>query len=405
MRKPRPHSDSATSRIRRRHNALPPIIQNRTRRLWTSKLPILQCALAAGLAWFIANDLIRHESPFFAPIAAVISLGLSVNQRLRRSLELVGGVTVGIGVGDLLISVIGTGPWQLAMVVAFAMSVAVLADRGPLVPMQAASSAVLVATLLPPGSTASFNRMGDALVGGLVGVLIVAVIPSNPAGRPRKDAAKVLDTMRKVVASIAAGLTDGDRSNLDWALETARATQPDLDELGADLAGGIEIAKVSPVFWSARPRMERLHAIADPLDNAVRNVRVMARRAIASNQSGQRIDPALVREVGRLADSFKTVRDMVLAEPGAHPDEADAARVLRSAARRANELHIEEGGGSLNEVVIYAQLRSTIVDLLQVAGLKRTSAIAVLRAQPRSERRTEPTDPVQPPDAPAGPVS
>nr|WP_245537832.1 FUSC family protein [Tsukamurella paurometabola] len=353
--------------------------------MWSSKLPILQCALAAGLAWYIAKDVVGHVSPFFAPIAAVISLGLSLNQRLRRSLELVGGVTVGIGVGDLLVSQIGTGPWQLALVVAIAMSVAVLADRGPLVPMQAASSAVLIATLLPPGSAASWNRMLDALIGGLVGVIIAALIPNNPARRPRKDAAKVLDTMRRVVASIAAGLTDGDRASLDWALETARSTQPDLDQLTADLAGGIEIAKVSPVFWSSRGRMDRLQAIADPLDNAVRNVRVMARRAIASNQEAEKIDPALVTEIGRLAESFKTLRDVVLADPGAKPDQADAARVLRSAARRANELDIGDGA-PLNEVVIYAQLRSTIVDLLQVAGLKRTSAIAVLRARPTPEQ-------------------
>ncbi|WP_019201098.1 aromatic acid exporter family protein [Tsukamurella sp. 1534] len=383
--KPRASSDSAASRLRRRHNALPQVIQSRTRRLWSSKLPIVQCALAAAIAWFIANDVVGHVSPFFAPIAAVISLGLSLNQRLRRSLELVGGVTVGIGVGDLLISAIGTGPWQLGLVVAIAMAVAVLADRGPLVPMQAASSAVLVATLLPPGSTGGWTRMLDALIGGLVGVLIAALIPNNPARRPRKDAAKILDTMRRVAASIAAGLTDGDRSNLDWALETARSTQPDLDQLTSDLAGGMEIAKVSPVFWSARPRMERLDAIADPLDNAVRNVRVMARRAIASNQEEEKVDPALVIEVGKLADCFKVLRDVVLADPGEHPDQADAARVLRSAARRANQLDIGDGN-SLNELVIYAQLRSTIVDLLQVAGLKRTSAIAVLRPERRPDQ-------------------
>ncbi|MGV7750610.1 FUSC family protein, partial [Mycobacterium kansasii] len=78
--------------------------------------------------------------------------------------------------------------------------------------MQAASSAVLVATLLPPGSTGGWTRMLDALIGGLVGVVIVALIPNNPARRPRKDAAKVLDTMRRVVASVAAGLTDRDIS-------------------------------------------------------------------------------------------------------------------------------------------------------------------------------------------------
>ena len=403
--KPPALSDSARSRIVRRHNALPQVIQSRTKRLWNTKLPILQCAVAAGVAWYIANDVIGHVSPFFAPIAAIISLGLSLQQRLRRSLELVGGVTVGIGVGDLLISVIGTGPWQLALVVAIAMAVAVLADRGPLVPMQAASSAVLVATLIPPGSTGGWTRMLDALIGGLVGVVVAALIPNNPARRPRKDAAKVLDTMRRVVASVAAGLTDRDISSLEWDLETARATQPDLDQLASDLAGGVEIARVSPLFWSARGRMDRLQAIADPLDNAVRNVRVLARRALASNQDGERIDPALVREVGKLADVFKIMRDVVLAEPGTQPDQAEAARVLRSAARRVNALPLHDQiseGESLNEVMIYGQLRSTIVDLLQVAGLSRTSAVAQMHDVPHP-RRPLPTEPAAEPTADPAP--
>ncbi|BDD80780.1 hypothetical protein TPB0596_05430 [Tsukamurella pulmonis] len=403
--KPPALSDSARSRIVRRHNALPQVIQSRTKRLWNTKLPILQCAVAAGVAWYIANDVIGHVSPFFAPIAAIISLGLSLQQRLRRSLELVGGVTVGIGVGDLLISVIGTGPWQLALVVAIAMAVAVLADRGPLVPMQAASSAVLVATLIPPGSTGGWTRMLDALIGGLVGVVVAALIPNNPARRPRKDAAKVLDTMRRVVASVAAGLTDRDISSLEWALETARATQPDLDQLASDLAGGVEIARVSPLFWSARGRMDRLQAIADPLDNAVRNVRVLARRALASNQDGERIDPALVREVGKLAEVFKIMRDVVLAEPGTQPDQAEAARVLRSAARRVNALPLHDQiseGESLNEVMIYGQLRSTIVDLLQVAGLSRTSAVAQMHDVPHP-RRPLPAEPAAEPTADPAP--
>jgi len=55
----------------------------------------LQAGLAAGLAWFVAHDLIGRPVPFFAPIAAVITLASSVGQRLRRTTELVIGVAIG----------------------------------------------------------------------------------------------------------------------------------------------------------------------------------------------------------------------------------------------------------------------------------------------------------------------
>ena len=113
--------------------ALPVPLRTRTRRLAYAFLPILQCGLAAGLAWFIANDLLEHPRPFFAPIAAAIALGTGMGRRVRRGVELVIGVVVGVGLGDLLIAQIGSGPWQIAAVVILAMSAAVFLDRGALV--------------------------------------------------------------------------------------------------------------------------------------------------------------------------------------------------------------------------------------------------------------------------------
>ena len=58
---------------------------------------ILQTAVAAGAAWVLANLILGHEEPpVFASIAAVISLGLVVGRRLRRTLALLIGVTFGI---------------------------------------------------------------------------------------------------------------------------------------------------------------------------------------------------------------------------------------------------------------------------------------------------------------------
>jgi uncharacterized membrane protein YgaE (UPF0421/DUF939 family) len=38
-------------------------------------MPVIQAAVAAGLSWLVAVNIVGHRSPFFAPIAAVICLG------------------------------------------------------------------------------------------------------------------------------------------------------------------------------------------------------------------------------------------------------------------------------------------------------------------------------------------
>jgi len=254
------------------------LLAPRIAKLRTAALPVLQCALAAALAWLVATDVAGHTRPFFAPIAAIVCLGVSLGSRLRRSVELVVGVSVGIAVADLLITLIGTGAWQIGLVVALAMGAAVLLDGGPVITLQAGSSAVLVATLLPPGQSGGPDRALDALIGGVVALVVVAVLPADPLRSARKDCSGVLSALAESLQGVATGLAGHDDTAVESALQRARGTQAALDALRSDLAAGREIAQLAPLRWRSRARVGRLQAMAEPIDNAARNVRVLARR-------------------------------------------------------------------------------------------------------------------------------
>ena len=106
-------------------------------RLSDGKMIVIQGSVAAGIAFWFAHHVIGHPQPFFAPMASVIALGTSTVGRLRRSVELVMGVSLGIGIGDIMISHIGTGSWQIAITVACALVAALFLDKSPLAPIQA----------------------------------------------------------------------------------------------------------------------------------------------------------------------------------------------------------------------------------------------------------------------------
>jgi uncharacterized membrane protein YgaE (UPF0421/DUF939 family) len=365
-----------TARERGRLAAVRGHVVSSLRRLRLSALPIAQCALAAGLAWYVAHDLVGHPRPFFAPTAAVTSVGVAFGSRLRRSAELVVGVGVGIFVGELFISAVGSGPWQIAVVIGLAMIAAVLLDSGPVIVMQAAGSASLVATLLPPGHGAGTSRMVDAMVGGGVGVLVVALMPGHPVHRAREQAADILRLAGTALHDCADGLLEQQPELIKDALTRVRDTQGQIESLRTLLAGGKEISRMSPLYWNSRQRLDRLSAIADPLDNAIRNIRVLLRRSLTLVRDDEILDPRLIAEIGTLADAVQVLREVMLADPGQHPDQADAARVLRSVAKAAVPELVD--GAGLSAHVVFAQLRSTLVDLLQVAGMQRVSALALL---------------------------
>lgn len=349
-------------------------LRARVRRVGLSALPIVQCALAAGVAWFVAVDVVGHAGPFFAPIAAVISLGVSLSSRLRRVVELVVGVSVGILVGDLIIARIGSGPWQIALVVASAMALAVFADGAALLVAQAGSSAVLVATLLPPGAAGGFDRWIDALIGGAVGVLIAAALPADPVGPVRRGARSLLDELAAVLARTADALRERDLDGAREALEQARASQPLIDDLRAALRGGREVVTIAPLHRRRRRALGRYAELAERADYAMRNARVLARRTYQALSDGEPAAPELADAIGGLAVAVGTLTAQLSREG----DRERAREPVLDVVRHAVALSDGWTPGP-SEVVMVAQLRSIALDLLQATGMPRDKALAAMR--------------------------
>ena len=348
------------------------MLRRRVRRLRQMALPIVQCAIGAALAWLVATEVLHHSRPFFAPMAVVICIGVGLGQpRLRRVVELVGGVSVGVGVGDLLVSGIGAGPWQLALVVALAMTVAILLDGGPLITVQGATSAVLVVTLLPPSGTGGIERMIDALVGGLVGLAAVALLPGNPSNVARTNAARMIG---ELAAALTAAADAIDRHDPDLATRSLRRlrSQRFLDDYRDAVRTAREISAVSPLQHRRRRQLRSYLDATEPLDHALRNLRVLLRRTRSALVDHEPIPPALPAALRQLATATK----LLAADLGQdHQPTATRTALQRAAATIDTETLTHTG---FSAQVVAAQLRSVAVDLLQATGLRHDQARAVL---------------------------
>ncbi|MGH3682706.1 MAG: FUSC family protein [Natronosporangium sp.] len=362
--------ESLAALTRRSHATL----RERARRLRVGVWLALQVGLAAGLAWFVAHDLVGHDQPFFAPIAAVVTLAVSVGQRLRRASELVVGVAVGIGVGDLLIAWIGTGPVQIALVVALAILVAIFVGGGPALVVQSATSAALVATLTPPGSGLSQLRFVDALVGGLVGLGVMALLlPTNPLTVVSRATAPVLDALATGLDRAADALADRDRRRAESAVDRLGDGEAGLARFEEALAAGRESATLAPIRWRSRGPLTQYVEGAEHIGHAVRNARVLARRTVRLLADGEPVPdglPAAVRLLGEAAGWLR--RELAAAvEP-----EACRGRAL-SAVGEATQAY-RDGVGFSGGVVV-AQVRSVAIDLLRATGTSPPDAQRLLQ--------------------------
>src|SRR5215217_7187803 len=196
-------------------------------RLRVNGWPVVQTAVAASVAYFLAVIVIGHEQPFFAPIAAVICLGVTLGQRWRRALELIFGVAVGLMVADLLVILIGTGAARIGAVVLLAMAAAVFFGARPLLVNQAAISALLVVVLQPPDDVFDPARFLDALVGGGVALAVNYLFPIDPERLVERAARPIFDELAAVLEEITAALKDGDGERTERALARARKIDED----------------------------------------------------------------------------------------------------------------------------------------------------------------------------------
>jgi uncharacterized membrane protein YgaE (UPF0421/DUF939 family) len=352
----------------------------RADRLKLAGRSILQVTLAAVCAWLVATEVVGHDRPFFAPVSAIITLGLTLGQRGRRAVEIVIGVTLGIAVGDLLVLALGTGAWQLGLVVALAMSAALLLGSGQMSAQQAAVSAALVATLQPPTEGVTFARSLDALIGGGIALLVNAVVlPADPVRLVRRAAAPVLFELAAVIEDVADALRRREPQAAQAALERGRR----MDELQRDfeeaLAVGRETARMAPPRRRALGTVEAHAAAAAQIDLALRNVRVLARGARRALELDENVPPDVADAIDDLARAVRAL-DAVLG--GEESADVDAVRepALAAAARASLVL---ERTNNLSVTVIVGQVRSTAVDILRGSGLEFRDAADAVRAAAR----------------------
>ena len=323
--------------------------------------------MAAATSWWIASVLLGHERPFFAPVAAVVALGVSYAARLRQVGEVVAGVALGVAVGDVFVRLAGTGTWQIALVIAVAMSLAVLLNAGPMLVTQAGAQASIVATLVS-STAAGLDRWLDAVVGGAVALVAAAVVPASPLRRPRRLAAGLLDDLADVLQAGANTIKDRDPARAKKALQRARETQKSLDELSDAAQEGLDVLQVSPFRRRHRSGVQGIRSIAEPLDRAARGVRAVLRRVLAVTTQLEPVPTELLDLVEQLSSACT----LLAADLAAERPLDDAVDALDAVARRSATVP----RSSLSGDVILAQVQSTVVDLYQVTGLDLNQSLA-----------------------------
>lgn len=336
---------------------------------------LLRLAVATSGAFAIATNIFGHEQAFFAPVAAVVVLLAGAGLRLRMLIELMLGVALGVLVGELLILVIGRGVWQLALIVVITVITATFLGFKGIALTQSTNSGVLLAAVIPVAGVANpaVTRFIDALVGGLCALAMVLLLPRHPTRDLDLQVRPLLTDLRRVLETLARAMRGMDPGLAYEALSRARGLQDQVNTAQTTAANVREVATMSPMRWSHREEVDRYTSVLQDVDNAIRDARVLARRAASMMRLGEEPGDRLATAVEELAEGVGVFQD-VLALPG---ERARAENLLVDAVRIAMEALTDEM--TLNRAAVAAQIRSLAADVLYAGGMTRDELDVRLR--------------------------
>jgi uncharacterized membrane protein YgaE (UPF0421/DUF939 family) len=336
------------------------------RRILNSFAAVLLAAVAATLAWLVAHRVLGHTQPFFAPIAAAISLSTSQIQRSRRIAQMVAGVLLGIVVAELMRDALGTSASALGLIVLVTMvlSLAVGAGffgDGLMFPNQAVASAVLVVTVHRHGTGA--ERAVDVLVGGAIAFVVgVGLFPSQPLRLLADAESDLLRMLSAALSRVVDLLRTGGDAGDEWTLRIGHDIHRQLAALARARSTARVNVRVAPRRWRLRAAVDaevRRTARLDLLANAVLS---LIRAATVRADGDPLPAPGLQEQIEQIAQGLAVLAD------ADRPWPPTVLTELETAAGGAIAYVTERGVD--HDQVVGSILRATARDLISVIEIR-----------------------------------
>ncbi len=317
-------------------------------------------AMAAGLARLVTHALL--DSPGgYAPITAIVAMGLGRERRIWRSVVMLGGLLLGAAVAEVGSSALGVGWWQVGLVLGVSGLLAGVIFDKELAVTYATINAVVLFIL--PGSE---GWVPTRLLDGALGVAAALVVTFGVApSRPRHQ---LSDRLRTVANRSADGLgaaceqlrlhpAERDR---DVVRSASARIDFELQRVSGTVEHALDLARWAPLRRRGRDGVERLVASSSPLVDALTTASTIVRLADRAIANDAAVGEELPEGLHRSAATIRVLVDDIIAE---RPPNDDVAADCRNA---VDEL-LSEPADRAVVIAIQEEVRGLLDDLIDIA--------------------------------------
>ncbi|WP_062240046.1 FUSC family protein [Fictibacillus sp. FJAT-27399] len=269
-------------------------------------LQVLKTAIAAALGWMVSSHLSQNDYPFFAPLAAVLTMQVTIAGSMEKAIYRVCGVIGGVIISMLIGHWLKLNAGSILLVVLVGMAVTTAFRMPAQVVSQVSVSSILV---LAFGQGYALSRIVETIIGSAIAVLTNALlVPPNTIPAAEELLLKL---------SNKASITLKDLVLLwDRTLSHRREIQQEVKELTEQNEKGIEAVvlasqnlRFTPFFTKRRIRLEHLETGMKHLNHITLQIRGIARgiRDLSTNLD----DHAASEEITQLNLAIEHTSDCI----------------------------------------------------------------------------------------------
>jgi len=284
-------------------------------------LRVVKTGLAAGLAWRVSARLFADGLPVLAPLAALLTVQVTVYRSVAVGLQRAAAVIAGVLLALLVAHGLGLHAWSIGLVTAAAMLLGQALRLGQQA-VQVPVSALLVLALSGQSQLYPRDRVLETLIGGAVGVAVnLVVVPplfTRTADMRLGELAATIATLLEDVAAGLGGRWDHARAR-EWLMRARRLHQ-DLDAAREALAQAEESVRYNPRRVAHASATAHFQAALTALEHTAFQVRGITRSftdlAAADPAAAAALSPAFGAAIAAVAGAMRAFGEALGGDSG-----------------------------------------------------------------------------------------
>lgn len=232
---------------------------------------IWKAGIAAAIAWEVAKWT-GSLYPFFAPLAAILCVQVTVEDSVMKGYQRVAGIIIGVIIAYFFVKYAGVHSWSIGLMIIMGLGIATLLKMPASAVSQAGVSALLVLTVGTGADDFSYgiHRILETIIGAAIAVIInMLILPPDFTEQAITSVSKAAKELCVRFEEVSKWLANDDMAeNGNALLLSTRSLLQVVREVQTDINLARKAIKYSPLLKKRCTRLALLKEQMQSLEEA-----------------------------------------------------------------------------------------------------------------------------------------